>query len=88
MSHEMKPEPTLPVEALALSVTGYIACSKCADEIANAEPPVSLQDYAQMDVGFTDWGLQVWCRRHQANIVHIDFQGQKLPADFRRLEKN
>jgi hypothetical protein len=39
-----------------------------------------------MDVGFTDWGVQVWCRRHKVNVVHIDFQGQKIPADFRRLE--
>ena len=39
------------------------------------DPPQSLQDYAAMDIGFTDFGVQVWCRRHKANIVHIDFQG-------------
>lgn len=88
MSGKVKQDPTLPVEALALSVTGYVACSKCAAEVDAAQPPLSLQDYAQIDVGFTDWGMQVWCRRHQANIVHIDFQGHQLPADFRRLEKN
>jgi hypothetical protein len=88
MSTNLKQSPTLPVEALALSVTGYIACTKCADEVEKLDPPQSLQDYAQLDVGFTDWGLQVWCRRHKANIVHIDFQGHQLPADFRRLEKN
>ena len=79
-------DPTLPPEALALSITGYIACSKCSDELATLDPPQSLQDYSAMDVGFTDWGVQVWCRRHKANIVHIDFQGTQLPADFRRLE--
>ena len=81
-------DPTLPPEALALSITGYVACSKCADEVPHLDPPQSLQDYADMDVGFTDWGVQVWCRRHRANIVHIDFQGRELPADFRRLETN
>tara|TARA_B110000971_G_C20034728_1_gene513517 strand:+ start:2328 stop:2582 length:255 start_codon:yes stop_codon:yes gene_type:complete len=82
----MSQDPTLPKEALALSITNYVACSKCADEVANLTPPESLQNYAAMDVGFTDWGVQVWCRRHKVNIVHIDFEGHKLPADFRRLE--
>ena len=79
-------QPTLPIEALALNITGYIACTKCSDELGKLNPPQSLQDYAAMDVGFTDWGVQVWCRRHKANIVHIDFQDHQLPADFRRLE--
>jgi hypothetical protein len=82
MSHK----PTLPLEALSLSITQYVVCSKCADELAHLDPPQSLQDYAKMDIGFTDYGVQVWCRRHKANIVHIDFQGQKPAADFRRLE--
>lgn len=80
------PQPTLPLGALSLSITQYVVCAKCADELATLSLPQSLQDYAAMDVGFTDYGLQVWCRRHKANIVHIDFQGAQLPADFRRLE--
>lgn len=82
----MSETPTLPLEALSLSINQYVVCSKCADELAHLNPPQSLQDYAAMDVGFTEYGVQVWCRRHKANIVHIDFQGAKLPADFRRLE--
>ena len=82
----MSETQTLPWEALSLSITQYVVCSKCADELAHLNPPQSLQDYAAMDVGFTEYGVQVWCRRHKANIVHIDFQGAKLPADFRRLE--
>lgn len=85
----MTDQPTgLPLEALALSIDNYIACQKCADELAGLSPPQSLQEYAQIDVGFTALGVQVWCRRHQTNIVHIDFQGHRLPADFRRLETN
>ena len=83
----MSAKPTLPVEALSLSIDSYVACTKCAKELADIEPKISLQDYAAIDVGFTNWGLQVWCRRHQVNIVHLDFGGQQLPADFRRLEK-
>ena len=82
----MSETPTLPLEALSLSITQYVVCSKCADELAHLNPPQSLQDYAAMDVGFTEYGVQVWCRRHKANIVHIDFQRAKIPADFRRLE--
>ena len=80
------PTPTLPIEALSLTIESYVACTKCAAELADIEPKQSLQDYAQIDVGFTRWGIQVWCRRHRANIIHIDFGGAQLPADFRRLE--
>ena len=83
----MSAKPTLPVEVLSLNIDSYVACTKCAEELADIEPKISLQDYAAIDVGFTNWGLQVWCRRHQVNIVHLDFGGQQLPADFRRLEK-
>ena len=83
----MSAKPTLPVEALSLKIDSYVACTKCAKEVADIEPKISLQDYAAIDVGFTNWGLQVWCRRHQVNIVHLDFGGQQLPADFRRLDK-
>ena len=84
----MSAKPTLPVEALSLNIDSYVACTKCAEEVVDIEPKISLQDYAAIDVGFTNWGLQIWCRRHQVNIVHIDFGGTQLPADFRRLEKN
>ena len=84
----MSAKPTLPVEALSLKIDSYVACTKCAKEVADIEPKISLRDYAAIDVGFTNWGLQIWCRRHQVNIVHIDFGGAQLPADFRRLEKN
>ncbi|MEC8247000.1 MAG: hypothetical protein VYB91_00405 [Pseudomonadota bacterium] len=84
----MSAKPTLPVEALSLNIDSYVACTKCVKEVADIEPKISLQDYAAIDVGFTNWGLQIWCRRHQVNIVHIDFGGAQLPADFRRLEKN
>ena len=46
----------------------------------------SLQEYSMLDGGVTDIGLQVWCRRHDVNVVHIDFDGNRLEADFRCLE--
>ena len=45
----------------------------------------SLQEYSKLDVGFTNIGLQVWCRRHEINVCHIDFEGNELESDFRCL---
>ena len=63
-------------------------CSKCEEEfLAGITDSRTLQDYTKLDVGFTESGLQVWCRRHDTNVVHIDFEGRKLKADFRCLER-
>ena len=65
-----------------------IICAKCLDEMSQGLTDVkSLQDYSKFDIGFTDNGLQVWCRRHDLNVVHIDFEGMMPDADFRCLEK-
>ena len=50
----MSAKPTLPVEALSLNIDSYVACTKCAKEVADIEPKISLQDYAAIDVGFTN----------------------------------
>ena len=63
-------------------------CSKCEEEfLAGATDSRTLQDYTMLDVGFTESGLQVRCRRHDTNVVHIDFEERKLKADFRCLER-
>jgi hypothetical protein len=93
----------LPIEELSNRIQHYLVCELCAQYVAKAneaavntkgsteatnEPSeISLQDYTQIDAGLTHLGIQVWCRRHNFNIVHIDFQGHQLPADFRRLTK-
>ena len=64
-----------------------IICSKCETEfLLGSTDSRSLQDYSRLDIGFTSIGVQVWCRRHDANVVHIDFAGQKPTADFRCIE--
>src|ERR1700704_4380603 len=35
-----------------------------------------------LKVGFTKYGLQVWCARPEINICHINFEGQQHPADL------
>ena len=65
-----------------------IVCSKCEEEfLAGITDSRTLQDYTKLDVGFTESGFQVWCRRHDTNVVHIDFEERELKADFRCLER-
>ena len=76
-----------PLEVLQNGIEQNIICSKCETEfLLGSTDSRSLQDYSRLDIGFTSIGVQVWCRRHAANVVHIDFAGQKPTADFRCIE--
>ena len=59
----------------------YFHCSLCIDEKPADQSP---QDWARLSIGFTPIGLQVWCNRHDCNVCHIDFEGQKHPANTNR----
>ena len=66
----------------------FFHCRECLneyfrDKIADQSPA----DYSKLDVGFTDLGIQVWCRRHELNVAHIDFEGACHPANQARAEK-
>ena len=62
----------------------FIHCAKCIQE---KPENISPKEYAQIEVGWTKLGIQVWCKRHNANILHIDFQGKKHPAATHRKIK-
>ena len=75
------------LEVLQNGIEQNIICSKCETEfLLGSTDSRSLQNYSRLDIGFTSIGVQVWCRRHDANVVHIDFAGQKPTADFRCIE--
>lgn len=61
-----------------LEINAYLHCGKCLDELPDGVTPA---DYSNTQAGFTDQGLQVWCNRHNCNIVNIDFEGNQHPAD-------
>ena len=63
---------------LPLGIRAYVHCGKCLDEMPNGTSP---QLWADLEVGWTDEGLQVWCRRHNCNVMHVDFESQQHPAD-------
>ena len=72
---------------LQKQIRQHVISAKCEEEFqTGSTDSSSLQNYTKLDVGFTDIGIQVWCRRHDANVVHINFNGQKLEADFQCLE--
>ena len=52
----------------------YFQCSQCLDELPYG---VSPAEYANLNVGWSKPGIQVWCNRHDCNIIHIDFEGVK-----------
>ncbi len=60
------------------SIKAYIHCGKCLDEIPDG---VSPMEWSETQAGWTDKGLQVWCNRHECNVVNIDFEGHTHPAD-------
>jgi len=59
-------------------ITSYFHCAKCLNERPS---DVSPRDWARVSVGFTRLGVQVWCARHDCNIIHIDFMGQKVAVN-------
>jgi hypothetical protein len=64
-----------------MEIKTFFHCRRCILELPDG---ISPRDWAQNEVGFTEIGLQVWCRRHNANIIHIDFEGERHPASIGR----
>ena len=62
------------------NVTMFLHCKLCLEE---KPPGISPRDYSELEVGFTAPGFQVWCRRHEANVINVDFEGAgPFPGDF------
>lgn len=64
-----------------LAIRMYLHCVICLEEIPDGMSP---QEWTSLEVGWTKEGLQVWCKRHECNVVHIDFEGHQHPADDTR----
>lgn len=62
----------------AKSIKMFFHCARC---MPRKPASISPEQFARINVGWTDLGLQVWCVRCDCNIVHIDFEGQKHPAN-------
>ena len=57
----------------------FLHCKKCLKELPGGQSP---REFAAIEAGWTKIGLQLWCKRHEMNIMHVDFEGQQHPAVF------
>ena len=57
-----------------LEILLFLHCGKCIEDGLPSD----------IEAGWTEFGIQVWCKAHQVNIVNVDFQGAKHPADTSR----
>jgi hypothetical protein len=62
----------------------YLHCAMCIDDMRAQKIDMSPAEFQKLEVGWTPKGLQVWCRRHDVNILHVDFEGHKHPANVTR----
>jgi len=74
-------------------ITTFFHCRKCLEEIQASAAQVSAfgvrpspREYAQLEVGYTKVGVQVWCKRHEINVLNLDFNGQKVKKKVNQLK--
>ena len=63
------------------NISLYLHCGLCMKEKPAGLSPAEWSD---TQAGWTKEGIQIWCNRHEVNILHIDFQGEKHPASVCR----
>jgi hypothetical protein len=49
-------------------IVRFLHCGKCLEEL---RPGMSPKRRQRLEVGLTSQGIQVWCARHDVEIVHI-----------------
>jgi hypothetical protein len=59
----------------------FFHCGRC---LPDCPPGQSPGEWASLEAGWTKIGLQIRCKRCDLNILHIDFEGRKHPANTRR----
>jgi ribosomal protein L44E len=71
----------------AIPVTNKIAlffhCTNCINKRPDGTSP---REWAQLECGWTKLGFQVWCKRCEKNIVHVDFEGVQHKANTTALK--
>jgi hypothetical protein len=63
--------PTVNLDELNGSerIKRYFHCAKCMEERPDG---VSPREYGNYEVGLTDFGLEVWCKRHDEEVIYIN----------------
>jgi hypothetical protein len=71
----------MPRDGVPSNENEIVAFQHCAKCLAELPPGTSPREWARFEFGWTMRGLQVWCVRHECNVLHIDFEGHKHPAN-------
>ena len=58
-------------------IGAYFHCVKCIETKPATQSP---REWGKIEAGWTEKGFQVWCKRHDINIIHVDFEGVQHPA--------
>lgn len=66
----------------ANEIVQFFHCGQCLDELKALGMPESPQSYSRLSVGFTRKGIQVWCHRHDVNVMHMDLEAVQHPANM------
>lgn len=53
----------------------FFNCARCLGEMPD---DVSAAEWARLNVGWTDNGIQVWCVRHDLNVINLTLSGAKV----------
>lgn len=61
-------------------ITAFFHCAQCMREKPDGTSP---REWVRLEAGWTPKGLQVWCMRHDLNIINIDLLGHKVYAETR-----
>ncbi len=56
-------------------ISMFLHCKKCLEELPKDTSP---REWVRIEAGWTKKGLQVWCVRHEINVMALDFLGQKV----------
>ena len=50
-------------------IEGYIHCKKCRE---NQPDNMSISEYSDYDVGLTEYGIEIWCNRHNESVMYFN----------------
>jgi hypothetical protein len=72
---EDRPAPKLSIEELQamepMQIKGFAHCARCVVEKPRG---VSPREWTSLEMGATDDGIQVWCKRHNMNVIHVRYK--------------
>lgn len=61
-------------------INAFLHCKDCLKSVPGG---ISARDWARLEIGFTSEGLQIWCFRHDKNVLDIAFDDiVRLPDDY------